>query len=47
MNSAILASINTEISLLGIASAGIVMTGGGAGPDATPFEFSLQSIAMA
>lgn len=47
MNSAILSSINTEISLLGIASADIVMTGGGPGPDATPFTFTLQNIVMA
>ncbi len=32
MNSAIISSINTEMSLLGIASADIVLTGGGPGP---------------
>ncbi|NML07248.1 hypothetical protein [Sphingomonas sp. G-3-2-10] len=47
MNSAILSEINTEISLLGIASADIVMSGGGAGPTATPFTFSLQNVVMA
>jgi hypothetical protein len=47
MNSAILSAVNTEISLLGIASADIVMTGGGPGPEATPFEFSLENIVMA
>lgn len=47
MNAAILSSINTEISLLGIASADIVMTGGGAGPSATPFVFTLENIKMA
>ncbi len=47
MNAAILSSINTEISLLGIASADIVMTGGGAGPTATPFVFNLQNVQMA
>lgn len=47
MNAAILSDINTEISLLGIAGADIVMTGGGAGPEATPFEFTLQNIVMA
>ena len=47
MNSAILSSINTEISLLGIASADIVMTGGGPGPSSTPFQFSLQNVVMA
>lgn len=47
MNSAIISNINTELSLLGIASADIVMTGGGAGPNATPFVFQLQNIQMA
>ncbi|HEY0105590.1 MAG TPA: hypothetical protein VGB91_05850 [Rhizomicrobium sp.] len=47
MNSAILSSINTEISLLGIASADIVMTGGGPGPSSTPFQFTLQNIVTA
>jgi hypothetical protein len=46
MNSAILSSINTEISLLGIASADIVMTGGGPGPTSSPFAFSLQNVVM-
>lgn len=46
MNSAILSSINTEISLLGIAGADIVMTGGGSGPAATPFVFTLQNVEM-
>jgi hypothetical protein len=47
MNSAILSSINTEISLLGIASADIVMTGGGSGPNARPFAFNLENVVMA
>jgi hypothetical protein len=47
MNSAILSSINTEISLWGIASADIVMTGGGPGAGSTPFMFTLQNIVMA
>jgi hypothetical protein len=47
MNSAILESINTELSLLGIASADIVMTGGGPGANATPFAFNLENIVMA
>ena len=46
MNSAIISEINTEISLLGIASADIVMTGGGAGPDSQPFTFTLQNVVM-
>lgn len=47
MNSAILSNIDTEINLLGIVSADIVMTGGGSGANAQPFEFSLQNVAMA
>lgn len=46
MNSAILSQINTEISLLGIASADIVMTGGGTGPEAQPFQFTLENVVM-
>lgn len=47
MNSAIISNINTELSLLGIVSADIVMTGGGPGPNATPFEFMLENVVMA
>lgn len=47
MNSAILSSVNTEISLLGLAGADIVMTGGGSGPNAQPFMFNLENIVMA
>ncbi len=43
MNAAIISSINTELSLVGIASADILMTGGGAGPD-DPFQFQLQNV---
>ena len=43
LNTAIMSSIKTEISLLGLTSADIVMTGGGAGPDAQPFEFHLEN----
>ena len=46
MNSAIISNINTELSLLGIASADIVMTGGGPGPNSTPFAFNLENIQM-
>lgn len=42
MNSAILSDINTELSLLGVSSANIIMTGGGTGPNATPFQFHLE-----
>ncbi len=44
LNSAIVSTINTEISLLGVASADIVMTGGGPGASATPFRFDLQNV---
>jgi hypothetical protein len=45
VNNAIVSSVNTEISLLGLSSADIVMTGGGPGPNATPLRFTLQNIA--
>lgn len=41
MNSAILSDINTEISLLGITKANLIMTGGGVGSTAVPFQFTL------
>lgn len=44
MNSAIVSSINTELSLLGVTSADIEMTGGGPGPTSSPFEFHLANI---
>jgi len=47
INSAILSNINTEISLLGVASADIVITGGGCGPTATPFTFTLCNVTYA
>lgn len=47
INSAILSSVNTEISLLGLRSADIVMTGGGSGPNATPFTFALENLVYA
>jgi hypothetical protein len=47
MNSAIISNINTELSLLGIVSADIVMTGGGPGANSTPFTFNLENIVMA
>ncbi|MBJ2140531.1 hypothetical protein JC796_07315 [Delftia acidovorans] len=46
MNSAILSDINTEISLLGISRADIVMRGGGAGPGSTPLSFALENVVM-
>ena len=47
MDSAIISSVNTELSLLGVASADIVLTGGGPGQAATPFEFKLENVVMA
>lgn len=47
MNSAVISNINTELSLLGISSADIVMTGGGTGPTAQPFQFQLENVVMA
>jgi hypothetical protein len=47
MDSAILSNINTELSLLGIQSADIVMTGGGPGVNSTLFAFNLENIVMA
>lgn len=47
MDSATLSNINTELSLLGVASADIVMTGGGPGANSTPFSFNLENIVMA
>lgn len=41
LSSADLAKVNTELSLLGVTSADIVMAGGGTGPTATPFTFTL------
>jgi hypothetical protein len=46
MNSAIMSCVNTELSLLGIASADIVLTGGGPGRDSSPFQFSLENVVM-
>ena len=47
MNSAILSAVNTELSLLGVAKADILLTGGGPGQQSKPFEFSLDNVVMA
>lgn len=47
MDSAIVEQVNTELSLLGIAQADIVMTGGGPGINSQPFSFTLQNIVRA
>jgi len=40
----VISQINFKISLLGIKSADIVMTGGGYGTDATAFKFTLENV---
>ncbi len=47
LNSAIISNINTELSLLGVASADIVMKGGGTGATASPFTFELENVEYA
>lgn len=47
IDSAIISSINTQLDLYGIASADIIMTGGGPGPNSTPFEFTLENVIYA
>ena len=47
INSAIISNINTELSLLGISEADIIMTGGGPGADSQPFVFSMENIVYA
>lgn len=47
IDSAILSEVNTELSLLDIQSADIVMTGGGSGSDSQPFSFHLENVVMA
>ncbi|MBV9882637.1 MAG: hypothetical protein JO276_06475 [Sphingomonadaceae bacterium] len=47
MNSAIVDQVDTELSLLGLYSADIVMTGGGPGRTSQPFAFTLQNIVWA
>ena len=48
LDPAILSEINTELSLVAVASADIVMTGGGPGPGTgtEPFTFHLENIQM-
>lgn len=47
MDSAILSDVNTELSLRGMASADLVMRGGGPGASSTPITFTLENIVMA
>lgn len=47
LNAAIISNVNTQLSLLGIKSANILMSGGGPGPGATPFVFALDNVQYA
>jgi hypothetical protein len=47
ISSAIMCQINTQISLTGVKSADIVMTGGGPGKESTVFVFSLENVTYA
>lgn len=47
VDGAVLSEANTELNLLGIASADIVWSGGGAGPDALPFAFTMENVVYA
>ena len=44
LDSAVMAQVNTELSLRGLASADIVMRGGGTGKNAVPFTFTLENV---
>jgi hypothetical protein len=44
MNSNVTVQYLTELDLLGVSSADIIITGGGAGPNATPVMFSLTNV---
>jgi hypothetical protein len=44
LDSAIVSSVNTELSLQCVASAEIVMSGGGPGASSTPFRFALRNV---
>ncbi len=41
INSAILSSVNQSFSLLGLNKAQLILTGGGSGPNAQPYKFTL------
>lgn len=44
IDSAIISNVNTELSLMGVSSADIVMSGGGPGASSTPFRFTLRNV---
>ena len=45
--SSVLSGKTTKLTLVGVASAEIVMTGGGGGPEAQPFVFTMENVTMA
>ncbi len=47
INAAILQSVNTQLALTGLASADIIMTGGGTGTTAQPIKFTLANTKQA
>jgi len=47
IDSAVMSDVNTELSLIGIASADIVMSGGGPGEGAIAYQFNLENIVQA
>lgn len=47
MDSAIMSNINTELSLLGVSEANIIMTGGGPGQGSASFQFTLENVVTA
>jgi len=46
LSSAILSNVNQELPLQGVASADLVMTGGGAGSDSISYVFALENVVM-
>lgn len=44
LDSAIMSNVNTQLNLTGIASADIIMSGGGPGKSSRPFNFTLQNV---
>jgi hypothetical protein len=44
LDAAIITNVNTQLNLTGIASADIVMSGGGPGRNSRPFGFTLQNV---
>ena len=47
MTAGLISEHATEVNLVGIASADIVLTGGGSGETAKPFVFALENVVYA